>query len=81
MPRVKWRRGEAVLVVLATPVRSFEAALEILRDCSCILGMHPDQAACPIVEFAVKAGHLPSCLLYLWLTINKADGDGQLVSR
>src|SRR3546814_9958832 len=34
-------------------VDSYNEALEILQTCSLIVGMHPDQAAEPIVDFAM----------------------------
>lgn len=64
-----------------TTVRSFETALEMLRDCSCVLGMHPDQAACPIVEFAVRAGKpfaVVPCCVY-GAQINRRMSNGQRV--
>lgn len=61
-----------------TTVRSFEIALEMLRECSCILGMHPDQAACPIVEFAVSMGKpfavVPCCVYSSQIRRRMANG-------
>ena len=37
-----------------TTVRDFDRAMELLSECSLVLGMHPDQAAGPIVKYAVQ---------------------------
>ncbi|KAJ1479043.1 hypothetical protein T484DRAFT_1959718, partial [Baffinella frigidus] len=36
--------------------------LEILRECSVVVGLHPDQAAGPMVDFALASGKPFACV-------------------
>ena len=46
--------NESTLVVPDTTVRQHLQAMELVSKSCLVLGMHPDQAACPIVEYAIK---------------------------
>jgi len=47
-------------------VDGFDEATKIVRDCSIVLGMHPDQAAGSAVQYAIRAGKpfavVPCCV-------------------
>ena len=50
-----------------TTVRDHSTAMNIVQQCTLVLGMHPDQAAGPIVEFAVafnKSFAVVPCCVY-----------------
>ena len=61
---IKVNRAEDV--DLDTMVVDFGIALDIVRNCSIVVGMHPDQAAEHIVDFALAMGKpfavIPCCV-------------------
>ena len=57
----------APFVMPDTTVRDHQTAMDIIQKCTLLLGMHPDQAAGPIVEFAVafnKSFAVVPCCVY-----------------
>ena len=66
----------------AQTIREADTAASILRNCSCVVGMHPDQAAAPLVEFAVEHGKsfaVVPCCVYA-TQIRRTFSDGRPVS-
>jgi hypothetical protein len=63
-------------------IDSYETALHILRNCSLIVGMHPDQAAEPIIDFALannKPFAVVPCCVYSRCFPKRVDENGDPV--
>ncbi|KAK9844887.1 hypothetical protein WJX74_008154 [Apatococcus lobatus] len=66
------------------PITDVQQAWEVLRDASCIVGMHPDQAAGAIVEYALRTGKpfaVVPCCVYSCDFPSRHLPDGRLVKQ